>query len=90
MAIDRVPLIVAPISFVSEHVETLVELDETMRDLAKESGVPSYRRIPAVRTDARFVATLADFTTFLKGRHSPCSATGARICPAAFSACPHV
>jgi protoporphyrin/coproporphyrin ferrochelatase len=86
---DRVPLIVAPISFVSEHVETLVELDETMRDLARESGVPAYTRIPAVRTDAAFVAALAGFVEFLKGRATPCSETGARLCPARFGACPH-
>lgn len=86
---DGVPLIVAPISFVSEHVETLVELDETMRDLAKECGVPGYKRIPAVRTDATFVATLAGFIGFLKGRETPCSDTGARLCPAKFGACPH-
>jgi ferrochelatase len=86
---DGAPLIVAPISFVSEHVETLVELDETMRDLAKEWGVPAYTRIPAVRTDARFVAALAGFIGFLKGRKTPCSETGARLCPVRFSACPH-
>ncbi len=86
---DGVPLIVAPISFVSEHVETLVELDETMRDLAKESGVPSYVRIPAVRTDTRFVDTLAGFMDFLRNRKTPCSDTGARVCPARFGGCPH-
>ncbi len=86
---DGAPLIVAPVSFVSEHVETLVELDETMRDLAKDAGVPAYRRIPAVRTDATFVATLAGFIDFLKGRETPCSETGAKLCPAKFGACPH-
>lgn len=86
---DGAPLIVAPISFVSEHVETLVELDETMRDLAKERGVPAYTRIPAVRTDATFVATLAGFIGFLKGRKTPCSDSGVRLCPAKFGACPH-
>ncbi|MGE4064223.1 MAG: ferrochelatase [Rhodospirillaceae bacterium] len=86
---DRVPLIVAPISFVSEHVETLVELDDTMRELAAASGVPAYRRIAAVRTDARFVAALAGFIAFLAGRRSPCSEAGGRICPGHFKACPH-
>lgn len=86
---DRAPLVVAPISFVSEHVETLVELDETMRDLARDAGVPLYKRVAAVRTDARFVETLAGFVGFLKGRSAPCSDTGARLCPAPFGACPH-
>lgn len=87
---DGVPLVVAPISFVSEHVETLVELDETMRDLAKDCGVPEYQRVAAVRTNPAFVQTLAGFIDFLKGRKTPCSDSGARICPAKFGACPHV
>lgn len=86
---DGVPLIVAPISFVSEHVETLVELDEGMRDMAITAGVPSYKRIPAVRTNAQFVQTLAGFIGFLKGRKTPCSDSGARICPTRYTACPH-
>jgi ferrochelatase len=56
---ERVPLIVAPISFVSEHAETLVELDMDYRRLAEESGVPLYRRVPTVGTDPRFIAALA-------------------------------
>ncbi len=87
---DRLPLVVAPIAFVSEHVETLVELDETMRDLALASGVPHYVRVPAVRTEQRFIRMLAELGTFLKGRRSPCSGEGARICPASFVKCPHV
>lgn len=56
---EGVPLVVAPISFVSEHAETLVELDIDYRRLAEESGVPAYHRVPAVGTDPRFIAALA-------------------------------
>ena len=87
---DRVPIIIVPISFVSEHVETLVELDETMRDLAAASGVPHFSRLSAVRTDPVFIAALAGFTEYLRNKRSPCSATGERICPAQFGKCPHV
>jgi ferrochelatase len=52
-------VIVAPIAFVSEHSETLVELDIEYRHLAEESGVPEYRRAPAVGDDAAFIAGLA-------------------------------
>jgi ferrochelatase len=86
---DKVPIIIVPISFVSEHVETLVELDETMRVLAVESGVPHFSRLAAVRTDAVFIQALAGFTQFLRGKHTPCSAEGRRICPAQFGKCPH-
>jgi ferrochelatase len=57
---DGVGVVVAPISFVSEHSETLVELDRDYRRLAKASGVPAYRRVATVGTDQRFIAALAE------------------------------
>jgi ferrochelatase len=52
-------LIVAPIAFVSEHSETLVELDIEYGKLARESGVPDYRRARAVGDHPAFIAGLA-------------------------------
>jgi ferrochelatase len=57
---DRVGVIVVPVSFVSEHSETLVELDREYRHVAEQRGVPSYRRVPTVADDPRFIAALAD------------------------------
>jgi ferrochelatase len=57
---DRVGIVVVPVSFVSEHSETLVELDREYRHVAEQSGVPSYRRVPTVGADPRFIAALAD------------------------------
>jgi len=56
---DRVAVVMAPISFVSEHSETLVELDVDYRRVAENSGVPAYRRVATVGTDPRFIAALA-------------------------------
>jgi ferrochelatase len=56
---EKVPLVVAPISFVSEHSETLVELDLDYRDLAEASGVPAYHRVPTVSTVPAFIGALA-------------------------------
>jgi ferrochelatase len=56
---DGVGVVVAPISFVSEHSETLVELDRDYRRLAESLGVPAYHRVPTVGTDRRFIAALA-------------------------------
>jgi ferrochelatase len=56
---DRVPLVVTPIAFVSEHSETLVELDQDYRRLAEECGVPLYIRVPTVGATPRFVGALA-------------------------------
>lgn len=53
-------LIIVPISFVSEHSETLVELDITYRNLALESGAAFYKRLPTVNEDERFIQGLAD------------------------------
>ena len=51
---------VFPIAFVSEHSETLVELDIDYRHLAREAGVPDYVRVPTVATAPAFIAGLAD------------------------------
>ena len=56
---DEVPVVVVPISFVSEHSETLVELDLDYRDLADASGVPAYYRVPTVGIDPGFIRALA-------------------------------
>ena len=56
---DAIPLVVAPISFVSEHSETLVELDLDYRRLAERAGVPSYHRVATVGVTPRFIGSLA-------------------------------
>lgn len=56
---EGLALIVVPIAFVSEHSETLVELDIEYRKLAQMSGVETYLRVPAVGTHPDFVAGLA-------------------------------
>src|SRR6185312_13637312 len=52
-------LVVAPIAFVSEHSETLVELDIEYARLAREAGVPDYRRAATVGADPAFIEGLA-------------------------------
>lgn len=56
---DQVGVVVAPISFVSEHVETMVELDRDYRSLAASFGVPAFYRVATAGTDPRFIAALA-------------------------------
>ena len=53
------PVVVAPVAFVSEHSETLVELDRDYRRLAASSGVPAYERASTVGTAPAFIAGLA-------------------------------
>ncbi|MET3664246.1 ferrochelatase [Caulobacter sp. 1776] len=52
-------VIVTPIAFVSEHVETLVELDHEYAELARDVGVASYVRVPALGAAPEFIAGLA-------------------------------
>jgi ferrochelatase len=58
-AADRVAVVIYPLAFVSEHSETLVELDIDYRHLAEKTGVPTYIRVPTVGTHPLFIAGLA-------------------------------
>jgi protoporphyrin/coproporphyrin ferrochelatase len=57
---DKTSVVLYPISFVSEHSETLVELDIDYRRLANEAGVPTYIRVPTVGTHPLFIHGLAN------------------------------
>ena len=52
-------LVVVPISFVSEHIETLEEIDIEYREIATESGITNFRRVPALDTTPSFIEGLA-------------------------------
>jgi ferrochelatase len=56
---EKKNVVVYPISFVSEHSETLFELDIAYRRLAAESGVPNYVRVPTAGTHPAFIRGLA-------------------------------
>jgi len=82
---DGKGVIVVPIAFVSEHSETLVELDMEYRELAAKEGAAFYDRIPTVGTDADFIAGLANL---IRGLKAPlASETGERLCPGSFAGC---
>ncbi len=52
-------LVVVPISFVSEHIETLQEIDMEYRELAEEAGIEHFHRVPALNTHPVFIDDLA-------------------------------
>lgn len=83
------PLVVVPVAFVSEHSETLVELDIEYRHLAEEAGVPAYERVAAVGTHPRFIEGLVRLVRHTVGQGSAmCAGTGQRLCPAGRRGCP--
>jgi ferrochelatase len=59
-AADGKSIVLYPLSFVSEHSETLVELDIEYRHLAEQAGVAKYVRVPAVGTHPQFIHGLAN------------------------------
>jgi ferrochelatase len=86
---DGVALVVVPIAFVSEHSETLVELDIEYRRLARKAGVPAYVRAPTAGTGAAFIAGLAGLVRQALADPRPlCSQAGGRLCPSSCSGCP--
>jgi ferrochelatase len=56
-------LLVVPISFVSEHIETLQEIDMEYRELAEEAGIENFHRVPALNTHPTFIAELSNMVT---------------------------
>lgn len=56
---DGRAILITPIAFVSEHVETLVELDHEYNELAESLGVSSYLRAPALGVHEAFIGGLS-------------------------------
>ncbi len=52
-------VLVAPISFVSDHVETLFEIDIEHREIAERAGIADFRMTPGLNNSPRFIAALA-------------------------------
>jgi ferrochelatase len=86
----KVAILICPIAFVSEHSETLVELDVEYREEAEHLGIPGYFRVPAQNSDPRFIEALADIARAALGSgRALCSFAGARQCPRQHGDCPH-
>ena len=80
-------LIVAPIAFVSEHSETLVELDIEYGHLARACGVRDYLRVPTVGTRPEFISALADLVEQAISQPDAVTCGPGRICPAGAARC---
>lgn len=90
---DGKSVVIVPIAFVSEHSETLVELDIEYRELAEKAGVTEYIRVATVGTAPAFIGGLAGL---VRGNIAAgcdiCSgdpdASGGRVCAVEWSKCP--
>jgi len=86
---DGQPVVLAPVAFVSEHSETLVELDIELAEEAREAGVPAYYRVPTVDAGAAFIAGLAGLVRDAVSRPPVvASFTGGRWCSLRHGGCP--
>jgi ferrochelatase len=85
---EKRPIVIFPIAFVSEHSETLVELDIEYRHLAEEGGAPAYLRVPTVGDAPGFIDGLARAVRDALARPAAvASSEGAMLCPAGFARC---
>jgi protoporphyrin/coproporphyrin ferrochelatase len=55
---EKKSIIMIPVSFVSEHSETLVELDIQYKELAEQTGIRQYIRVPTLSVDKDFINCL--------------------------------
>jgi len=83
------PIVVVPVAFVSEHSETLVELDIEYRDMALAEGAPCYERVETVGATESYIAGLARLVgAALAAPGGVMPDGGARICPDKAGDCP--
>ena len=82
-------LVIVPIAFVSEHSETLVELDIEYEKLARKNGCKNYTRIEALGVNENFIQSLSDLIInkdsykFKNNLYPP-----KNRCPSSFTKCP--
>ena len=53
-------IVLVPVAFVSEHSETLVELDIEYKELAVKNGCINYSRVPALGTNKNYIKTMSN------------------------------
>jgi ferrochelatase len=80
-------IVVVPVAFVSEHSETLVELDIEYRHLAEKHGAAAYERAPTVAEDADYIAGLARLVQASLAQPEPIEAGSGRQYCAAWPRC---
>lgn len=82
------PIVLFPLAFVSEHSETLVELDIDYRRLAEAGGAPAYLRVATVGAAQVFIRGLATVIRDALARPAAtASSTGERVCPLGAARC---
>ena len=82
---EKKGIVIVPIAFVSEHSETLVELDIEYKKLAEKNGCDFYKRVPALGSEENFIKGLAELVLKPQTRGNFISSI---MCPNKFVKCP--
>ena len=82
---EKKGIVIVPVAFVSEHSETLVELDIEYKKLAEQNGCSFYKRVPALGTEENFIKGLADLVLQKEKRGNFVSSL---MCPNKYIKCP--
>ena len=82
---EKKGIVIVPIAFVSEHSETLVELDIEYKKLAEKNGCSFYKRVPALGTENNFIKGLTELVMQQQSRGNFVSSI---MCPDKYIKCP--
>ena len=82
-------IVLVPIAFVSEHSETLVELDIEYKELADKNGCKNYSRVPALGTNKNYIKAMSDLIINIQDYNFNGELFPPKIqCPNQFKKCP--
>ena len=82
---EKKGIVIVPVAFVSEHSETLVELDIEYKKLAEKNGCSFYKRIPALGVEENFIKGL---TVLVLQQEIKGNFVSSVICPSKHVKCP--
>jgi ferrochelatase len=82
---EKKGIVIVPIAFVSEHSETLVELDIEYKKLAEKNGCCFYKRVPALGIEENFIKGLTELVLKQETRGNFVSSL---MCPNKYVKCP--
>jgi len=82
---EKKGIVIIPVAFVSEHSETLVELDIKYKKLAEKNGCSFYKRVPALGVEGDFIKGL---TELVLQKETESNFVSSVKCPNKYAKCP--
>ena len=82
---EKKGIVIVPVAFVSEHSETLVELDIEYKKLAEKNDCSFYKRVPALGIEENFIKGL---TELVLQRETKSNFVSSVMCPNKYVKCP--